>query len=85
MWSERSKEAKSSERGSEMFWMWAREAQKAEVSTKEREERRGSGTTVRSMGKGEEAQWSKRITPKGGNDMYGRVDNTQRGGDFCGV
>ena len=85
MWNERSKEAKSSERGSEMFWIQARGAQEAGVSTKKREKRTGSGTTVRSMGEGEEAQWSKRITPKGGNNVYGRVDNTQRGGDFCGV
>jgi len=72
-------------RGSEMLWMWARRAQEVGVSTKERKERRGSGTTMRSMGEGEEAQWSKRITPKGGSDVYGRVDNTQRGGDFCEV
>ena len=68
-----------------MFWMWARGTQEVRVSTKEREEKRGSGTTTSSMEKGEKAQWSKGAAPKGSGNVYGGVDNTQRSGDFCRV
>jgi len=37
------------------------------------------------MGEGEEAQWSKRIAPKGSQNEYGRVDDIERSGDLCGM
>jgi len=55
------------------------------VFTKKAEEKRGSGTTARSMGEGERTQWSEGAASKGSGNVYGRVDHTQRSGDFCGV
>jgi len=35
------------------------------------------------MREGEEAQWSKRIAPKGSQNEYGGVDDVERSGDLC--
>ena len=51
----------------------------------ERKEEGRSSTTMSSMEEGEEAQWCKRIAPKGSSNMHGRVDYTQRSGDIYGV
>ena len=45
----------------------------------------GSGTTTRSIEEGEGAQWSERAASKGSNNMYERIDDTKRSGDFYKV
>ena len=85
MWSRRSEKTGNSEEHDKVFWMWKRRAQKVGVPTKEREKERRSGTTTKSMGKGEGAQQSKGAILKGSSNVHGGVDNTQRSSNICGV
>ena len=50
MWSKGGKEAESSERRGEMFWMWEERTQEMEMSKYEEEKAGGSGTTARGVG-----------------------------------
>ena len=66
-----------------MFQMWGEGTQEVGVSKDEREKERGNGTTTRSVGESEGAQWSEGVAPKGSSNVYGGVDDTQRNGDLC--
>jgi len=65
--------------------MWRRGTQEVEVFTKEAEEKRESGTTMRSMGESKGTQWNKGAASKRGGNVYERVDHAQRSGGICGV
>jgi len=50
-----------------------------------KEQKGGSGTSKRNLGKGQTALWCKRTTPKRSRNKQGRVDDKERGGNLCGV
>ena len=55
------------------------------VLTKERKKEGKSSTTVKSMGEGEGTQWSKGAASQRSSNVHGGMDNTQGGGNICGV
>jgi len=50
-----------------------------------KEERRGSGTTVRSMGEGKETLWSEGTASKRNSNEHGGVNDMRRSSNLCKV
>ena len=68
-----------------MLWMQERGTQEVGMSKHEKEKARGSSTAAKSMEEDEKAQWSKGAAPKGSNNVYGRMDDEEGGGNLCEV
>ena len=85
VWSKGGEKTRDSKRGSEMFWIWGKGTQEVGVSKNEREKERGSSTTMQIVKESERALWSEGAASKGSSNMYGRVDNTQKSCNTCGV
>ena len=68
-----------------MFWMQGKWTQEVGVSKKEREKKRGSGTSAKCMGENKMALWGKGATSKRSGHEHGGVDNAMGISNPCKV
>ena len=85
MWYKESEKIRNGGRGNKVFQLWQTRPQEVGMPPEERKEEGRSSTTMSSMEEGEEAQWCKRIAPKGSSNVHGGMDHTKRSGNICGV